>query len=127
MAFSSSGGPSTGFVKENFSMSNYGPAAVPTSVAVAFTATVATQLRSLRVANPTAGGFAGGLDVTLHLVPSGGTAGAGNVLTLQTLATKTSAEICVGGCPIVMEAGDSIHALGSGAGLLLFASIFTER
>lgn len=123
MAFSSSGGPSTGFVKENFSMSNYGPAAVPTSVASAFTATVATQLRSLRVANPTAGG----LDVTLHLVPSGGTAGAGNVLTLQTLATKTSAEICVGGCPIVMEAGDSIHALGSGAGLLLFASIFTER
>ena len=123
MAFSGSGGPSSGVVYENFSLSNYGPAAVPTSEATAFTVKRATQVRSLRVMNPTAGS----LDVTLYLVPSGGSAGAGNVLTLQTLATKTSAEICVSGCPIVMEAGDSIHALGSGAGLLLFASIFTEK
>lgn len=123
MAFSGNGGPSSGVVFENFSMGNYGPAAVPTSVASAFSVDRPTQLRSLRVANPTAGS----LDVTLHLVPVGGSADASNVLTLQTLATKTSAEVCLNGCPIVMEAGDAIHALGSGAGLLLFASIFTEK
>lgn len=123
MAFPHSGGPSTGIVYDNFSRSNYGPAAIPTSEAAAFTVNVPTEIRSLRVMNPTAGS----LDVTLYLVPSGGSAGSGNVLTLQTLTTKTSAEICVSGCPIVMEAGDSIHALGSGAGLLLFASIFTEK
>lgn len=123
MAFPHSGGPSTGIKYENFSMSNYGPAAIPTSEATAFTVNVPTQIRSLRVMNPTAGS----LDVTLYLVPANGSAGSGNVLTLQTLTTKTSAEICVSGCPIVMEAGDSIHALGSGAGLLLFASIFTEK
>ena len=123
MAFHGSGGPSAALRYENHAISNYGPASIPTSEAAAFTVNGPTLVKSLRVMNPTAGS----LDVTLYLVPSGGTAGSGNVLTLQTLTTKTSAEICVSGCPIVMEAGDSIHALGSGAGLLLFASLFSEK
>lgn len=123
MSFSGSGGPSTALRHENFGLSNYGPAAIPTSEAAAITTNGPTQIRSLRVVNPTAGS----LDVTLYLVPSGGSAGSGNLLELKTLTTKTSYEVCLNGCPIVMEAGDSIHALGSGAGLLLFASIFTEK
>lgn len=123
MAFPSGGGPASAHRFENFGLSNVGPSAVPTSEGTLYTATRPTRVTSFKVTNATAGS----LDFTAYLVPAAGSAGSTNVIDIRTLATKTSADVISGGNDIILEAGDSIHVLGSGAGLTAYLSLHTER
>lgn len=88
------------------------PVAVPTVAASLFTSSANTRIDACYVANPDAVNTA---DVTVYLVPSGGSAGASNAVyttkTLQPLETWIVTAL-IGQ---VLAAGDSIQAIKTGS------------
>ncbi len=92
-----------------------GPAAMPTGAAASvYQAPERVVIRSYTLANTTAGS----LTATLHLVSSTGSASAGNQI-LPALTVPANDTIVVP-APTVLEAGERIFALASGAINLMF-------
>lgn len=97
-----------------------GPAAMPTGTAASvYTASERVVIRHFTLSNTTAGNLA----VTLHVVGVTGTAQAGNQI-LPALTVPANDTLVVA-APLVLEGGERIFALASGAVNLTF--IVTDR
>lgn len=92
-----------------------GPAAMPTGAAASvFQAPERLAIHRFTFSNTTAGT----LTVTLHKVASGGSATTGNQI-IPTLSIQSN-DVLVVLCPVILERGESIYALASGAVNLTF-------
>lgn len=92
-----------------------GPAAMPTGTAASvYQAPERVVVRNYTLSNTTAGT----LNTTLHIVSASGSASAGNQI-LPALSVPANDTIVVA-APTVLELGDRIFALASGAVNLMF-------
>lgn len=92
-----------------------GPAAMPTGAAASvFEAPERLIVQRFAFANTTAGTLA----VTLYVVPSGGAAGAANQI-IPALSVPAN-DVIVVLCPVLLERGERIYALATGAVNLTF-------
>jgi len=83
-----------------------------TILAVPPTATNGAELRTIEVSNSAATAA----NVTIHIVPSGGTAAAGNAL-LQAAAVPANGTLSLVGLEVPVAAGATVSGLGSAVGL----------
>lgn len=87
----------------------YGPAVPTTSEATLFTAKARTTIRSIVVAGDGTGG-----NVSLSVVPKGGTAGTGNrIATALAAAANTAVQGVPSGGLFVLNTGDFVSGLQS--------------
>ncbi len=70
----------------------------------------------------------GSITVTTHIVPAGGSAGAGNIIDARAVAAGTTADIFGGAAgPCHLNPGDQIFMLASGAGVNATIQVNIER
>lgn len=103
---------------QNITAAKLGQAALTATVATIYTTPALTKtfVKQLDIANTTNGS----LDVNVHLVPAGGSAGTANAI-LYTVAVAAHTTYQWRGVQI-MNAGDTLQAKGSSTGLTLTAS-----
>lgn len=94
------------------------PSAVPTSVSPLFTASHLTRVDKMTVTNPTGGA----LNVTIYMVSAGVTLSNTSIVTPTTSVGASAALNVKEMIGQVLQSGDSIQVIGSGAGLTTMAS-----